>query len=69
MEEEWRQLLSEVLNETAESTADVVYILERLRQKTAYGQIHSLWVCGTPRKHVKQLLRVLLWEIGARKEP
>ena len=69
MEEEWRQLLSEVLHETARTTEEVALMLERLKRISDYGEIHNLWVSGTPTKQVKQMLRTLFWQMGFRKEP
>jgi len=64
MENEWSQLVGEVIAEFTASADETERAIGALRETQDYNTAHSLWLHGMKHKEAKRWIRNLLEEIG-----
>ncbi len=64
MEEEWAEIVGEVIAEVAIDNGRVAMIFGQLRMRQDYGDAHSMWSCGQTKEDIKKMLRPLVQRIA-----
>ena len=64
MEEEWKQLIADLLAEWTTDNEEIALRFAAIRNSTEADDIHAMWCSGMSDKTVRRMLRSVLTELG-----